>query len=96
VVIFESTVYPGATEEVCVCRFWSRCPGVDPLEAEREYGVKPLKRPEQGIYDAIVLAVAHQEFREMGTDGIRAFGKKASVLYDVKHMLPVSEVDGRL
>ena len=71
-------------------------PWVDPLEAKREYGVKPLESPEQGVYDAIVLAVAHRQFREMGADGIRAFGKKASVLYDVKHMLPAGKVDGRL
>jgi UDP-N-acetyl-D-galactosamine dehydrogenase len=71
-------------------------PWVDPLEAEREYDVKPIERPEQGVYDAIVVAVAHQQFCDMGADAIRAFGKKDSVVYDVKHILPASEVDGRL
>jgi len=44
----------------------------------------------------VVLAVAHKQFREMGAAGIRAFGKDNAVLYDVKHLLPVDEVDGRL
>ena len=46
--------------------------------------------------DVIVLAVAHPEFREWGTAGIRAFGKSGHVLYDVKSVLPKSESDGRL
>ena len=72
-------------------------PWVDSVEAEHEYGLKPVEKPEQGVYDAIVLAVAHEQFRELGAEGIRAFGKAgACVLYDVKHVLPVSEVDGRL
>jgi len=72
-------------------------PWVDSLEAEHEYGLKPVKEPEQGVYDAIVLAVAHQQFRELGADGIRALGKEGGcILYDVKHVLPVSGVDGRL
>lgn len=72
-------------------------PWVDSVEAEHEYGLKPVEEPKRGVYDAIVLAVAHQQFHELGAEGIRAFGKEAGcVLYDVKHMLPVSEVDGRL
>lgn len=71
-------------------------PWIDALEAEKEYGVKPVSQPEQGVYDAIVLAVAHREFSELGAAGIRAFGKPGSVLYDVKHVLPANDVDGRL
>ena len=71
-------------------------PWVDADEAEHEYGVRPVDQPEKGVYDAVVLAVAHNEFREMGAAGIRVFGKDKSVLYDVKHVLPVDEVDGRL
>ena len=72
-------------------------PWVDIFEAEREYGLKPVEEPKQGSYDAIVLAVAHEQFRELGAEGIRGFGKAGGcVLYDVKHVLPVSEVDGRL
>ena len=71
-------------------------PWVNADEAEHEYGVRPLEQPEKGVYDAIVLAVAHDQFRDLGAAGIRTFGKDASVLYDVKHLLPVDDVDGRL
>jgi UDP-N-acetyl-D-galactosamine dehydrogenase len=72
-------------------------PWVNADESEREYGLRPVEAPEQDVYDAIVLAVAHDQFRELGVAGIRAFGKQSGcVLYDVKHVLPVGEVDGRL
>jgi len=44
----------------------------------------------------IIVAVAHDEFREMGEKGIKAFGKKTSVLYDIKYVLPADAVDDRL
>ncbi len=71
-------------------------PWVDTGEAEQAYGVTPIRQPENGVYDAIVLAVAHDQFRELGAEGLRAFGKDSCVLYDVKHVLPVDAVDGRL
>lgn len=71
-------------------------PWVNPDEAECDYGVNIVRDPEAGVYDAIVLTVAHQQFRELGVDGIRAFGKAECVIYDVKHVLPASDVDGRL
>jgi len=71
-------------------------PWVDPVEAERQYGLALVEQPQQGAYDAIVLAVAHRQFHELGAERIRAFGKPDSVLYDVKHVLPISAVDGRL
>ncbi len=55
-----------------------------------------IEQPEAGRYDAIVLAVAHDEFKEMGAERIRAFGKPGSVVFDVKHVLPTGAVDGRL
>ena len=71
-------------------------PWADPAAAQREYGVQLSDRPPAGCYDAIVLAVAHRQFRELGSEGIRAFGKPHCVLYDVKHILPARDVDGRL
>ena len=71
-------------------------PWIDTAEAEREYGLAPLEQPEEGVYDAVVLAVAHDQFRELGAKGLRAFGKENCVLYDVKHVLPADAVDGRL
>ena len=55
-----------------------------------------VAQPMAGSYDAIVLAVAHDAFREMGAARIRAFGKPRHVLFDVKHLLPADAVDGRL
>jgi UDP-N-acetyl-D-galactosamine dehydrogenase len=52
--------------------------------------------PGPGRYDAIVVAVAHRQFRELGATAIRQFGKPGAVLYDIKSMLPAAEVDARL
>lgn len=71
-------------------------PWVDVVEANNEYGVTPIKILEKGIYDGIILAVAHQEFREMGVEKIRALGKNNSVLYDLKYVLSSVDVDIRL
>jgi len=71
-------------------------PWVDPAEAQREYAITPVAVPQQGVYNAVVLAVAHRQFGQLGAQGIRAFGKPGSVLYDVKHVLPRSAVDGYL
>lgn len=71
-------------------------PWVNPEEANEEYGVTPIMEPANGEYDAIILAVSHQEFVAMGVDKIRALGKPGAVLYDVKSLLPKDQVDGRL
>jgi UDP-N-acetyl-D-galactosamine dehydrogenase len=69
---------------------------VDAVEAQHEYGLTLLREVEQGAYDAIVLAVGHGAFSEIGPGGIRAFGKPGAVVYDVKYVLPRDTVDGRL
>jgi UDP-N-acetyl-D-galactosamine dehydrogenase len=71
-------------------------PWVDAAEAEHEYGIKPIRKPAKGRYDAVVLAVAHKEFRDMGIDAIRSFARKPHVLYDIKYVFDADEVDGRL
>ena len=71
-------------------------PWADPAEAQAEYGVAPVATLEAGAYDAIVVAVAHNEFKEMGVDAIRALGKPDAVLYDVKAMFPQGAADLRL
>lgn len=72
-------------------------PWVDAAEAHHEYGLAPIAAPEPGAYDAIVLAVGHEQFRALGGAGVRAFGRQAgSVVYDVKYVLPRDMVDGRL
>jgi len=71
-------------------------PWVSAAEAKHEYGIDPIAAPKQGAYDAIILAVAHRQFKELGVDGIRALGRPECVLYDVKYVLPKDQVDARL
>jgi UDP-N-acetyl-D-galactosamine dehydrogenase len=71
-------------------------PWVSADEAQHEYGIRPVPEPQQGTYDAVVVAVGHKQFVALGEAGIRAFGKPDMVLYDVKYVLPREAVDGRL
>ena len=71
-------------------------PWVNKEEAKREYGITPVDAPQAGHYDAILLAVAHNEFTQMGVKVIRAFGKSNHVLFDIKYILEADQVDGRL
>jgi UDP-N-acetyl-D-galactosamine dehydrogenase len=65
-------------------------------EAHNEYGLSITKAPKDEQYDAVILAVAHDEFKELGVENIRKLGKENHVLYDLKYVLPKSEVDMRL
>lgn len=71
-------------------------PWVDAAEAQHEYGIMPIEAPKPGDYDAIILAVAHHQFKDMGAAAIRALGKPGSVLYDLKYVLDPQESDLRL
>ncbi len=71
-------------------------PWVSVEEAQCEYGITPIAKPDNGNYDAIILAVAHHQFKAMGSESIRAFGKAASVLYDLKYVFSKCESDLRL
>ena len=71
-------------------------PWIDKEESIREYGITPVEQPEPGKYDAVIIDVAHHQFKAMGITAIRALGKKNHVLYDIKYILPAEKVDGRL
>lgn len=71
-------------------------PWVDADEAQHEYGIAPVKNPDKGAYDAIILAVGHDQFKAMSVDEIHDYGKEDHVLYDIKYILNTDEVDGRL
>jgi UDP-N-acetyl-D-galactosamine dehydrogenase len=71
-------------------------PWVDRDEAEHEYGIRPIKKPVRGEYDAVVMAVAHNQFRKMGIKRVRELAKKKHVLFDIKYVFSAAEVDGRL
>ncbi len=72
-------------------------PWIDVTEAEHEYGLKCLSEPPQaGQYAAVVLAVGHSQFIELGEKGLKAYGRPNAVLFDVKSILPLGAADGRL
>ena len=71
-------------------------PWCNPLEAAEEYGLMVSKIMEEGIYDSILVAVAHDEFKAMGIKAIRKFGRSKHVLYDLKCVLAKDDVDLRL
>ncbi|GAA4333664.1 Vi polysaccharide biosynthesis UDP-N-acetylglucosamine C-6 dehydrogenase TviB [Pigmentiphaga soli] len=71
-------------------------PWVNAEEAAHEYDLKLVHTPAHEAYDAIVVAVGHKIFAELGTEGIRKYGKPNAVLYDVKYIFPKTDVDGRL
>jgi UDP-N-acetyl-D-galactosamine dehydrogenase len=71
-------------------------PWVNAEEAKAEYGIELRREPAQEAYDVVVVAVGHQEFKEMGEEGIRRFGKDRSIIYDIKYLLPRDSADDRL
>ncbi len=71
-------------------------PWIDAAEARHEYGLAPLSQPQPGLYDGIVLAVAHSQFKAMGEQALRALGKPQHILYDLKYILPKEASDLRL
>jgi UDP-N-acetyl-D-galactosamine dehydrogenase len=79
----------GARVDVCD-------PWADPDEAEHEYGLRPVKKVKEDFYDAVVMGVAHDEFRKMGIAKVRKLGRKTHVLYDIKYVFRADQVDGRL
>ncbi|MBV1880917.1 MAG: Vi polysaccharide biosynthesis UDP-N-acetylglucosamine C-6 dehydrogenase TviB [Pseudomonadales bacterium] len=71
-------------------------PWVSKKDAKAEYGISPVSHLVAGTYDAIIIAVGHQQFKEMGVHAIKKLGKSTSILFDVKYIFDKDEVDGRL
>ena len=72
-------------------------PWVSKDDAMREYGITLVNEPQQNHYDAVVIAVSHKQFKDMGVNQIRGLGKvSTSVLYDIKYLFEADEVDARL
>ena len=71
-------------------------PWVDADEAQAEYGVTMVDELGTGLYDGIIVAVAHRQFATMNAGQLRALGKPAHVLYDLKNVLPMDDSDLRL
>ncbi len=71
-------------------------PWVDKHEAMEEYAITPIENPRANHYDAIVLAVSHSQFKQMGVDKIKALGKAQSVIFDIKYLFEAESTDIRL
>ena len=71
-------------------------PWVNEEEAELEFGTPLVNEIQQGYYDAIIVAVAHDQFNAIGSGGVRAFGKQGALVYDLKYIFPKDESDLRL
>ena len=71
-------------------------PWANSAEAQHEYCITPIVEPAARTYDAIIIAVAHQQFRDLGEAGIRAWGRESHFLYDLKYLLPKPASDMRL
>lgn len=71
-------------------------PWVNAAEAEHEYGITPIQQPKQSVYDAIIIAVAHEQFRALGAEGIKALAKPEHVIYDLKYVLNAEDAHIRL
>lgn len=71
-------------------------PWVDKEEAIQEYGITPVDSPKESHYDAIILAVAHNEFKQMGKADFEKLAKSNNFIYDLKYLLPIEDSDLRL
>ena len=71
-------------------------PWVNKQDARNQYNINLIDRPNEGVYDVIVLAVAHSNFKEFSIKNLKALGKETNVLFDIKYLFNFEEVDGRL
>ena len=71
-------------------------PWANPDDAAHEYGIQLISDPAEGVYDVVVLAVAHRQFKMLGEKEVRKFGKENAVIYDLKYLLPKDASDDRL
>ena len=71
-------------------------PWVSSSEASCEYGIETIGSPKNGVYDAVIIAVAHDTFKDMGIKALRRFGKPTTVILDLKYLFPKCDTDVRL
>ena len=71
-------------------------PWANAAEVRREYGFDLVEQPRPGSYDAVIVAVGHRQFKDMGASAIRAFAKAGGILFDVKSILPQGSADESL
>lgn len=71
-------------------------PWVSAEEAKHEYDLDLISAPKADQYDAVILAVAHEQFKQMTVSEIRGLGRASHIVYDLKYILDKSESDIRL
>lgn len=75
-------------------------PWVDAKAAHEEYGAEygfeMITSISEDTYDAVIIAVAHNEFKDMGVDKIKSYGKENAVLFDLKAIFSKSDGLNRL
>jgi UDP-N-acetyl-D-glucosamine/UDP-N-acetyl-D-galactosamine dehydrogenase len=72
-------------------------PWADAEETRKHYGLNLLPSVEaKGSYAAVVLAVAHEQFKAGGAYDLRSLAMPHGVVYDIKGVLPKEQVDARL
>ena len=71
-------------------------PWADSNQVMGEYSLELLENLKEGLYDVIILGVAHDEFKKIGISGIKKLGKNKHIIYDLKHIFDSKDVDGRL
>jgi UDP-N-acetyl-D-galactosamine dehydrogenase len=71
-------------------------PWVNREHAEHEFGFATVETLAKDSYDAIIVAVAHDSFRNMGIEAVRALTKSNAVIFDIKYLFPAESVDARL
>ena len=71
-------------------------PWVSAEQAEHEFGLKLTTSLTDNKYDAVIVAVAHEQFAAMGVGTIRSLMRDQGILYDIKYLFPADQVDGRL
>ncbi|MGB0466079.1 MAG: Vi polysaccharide biosynthesis UDP-N-acetylglucosamine C-6 dehydrogenase TviB [Pontibacterium sp.] len=71
-------------------------PWVSTEEAQKEYGITPVQQLLENQYDGTIIAVAHNQFKEIGAETIRTYGKENHILYDLKYIFPAGTADIRL
>src|SRR5690606_41009314 len=88
----------GIIEELrqCHARIDAFDPWAEAAHCREEFGLEPISAPEPGSYDAVLIAVAHRQFAELGSDAIRAIARPGGVVFDVKGLLPREASDERL
>ena len=71
-------------------------PWVDKADVYEEYGIEIIDLANENYYDAIVLAVAHSEFKKLTPEILKNYCKQNHIIFDMKHLYDASSVEGRL